>query len=276
MQLGHFAIPYTVLLLFVTTSLSFALASYFDRRGAQKIEPSIVRMFMVAVVAARLFFVWRYWSLYLQSPWTILDIRDGGWDAQAGIIGAWVYALTAGRQLLAARKPFAWTVGVASVVWLAGSLAIYMNTELKGSMPALALQDLNGGQVSLADFKGRPTVVNIWATWCPPCQKEMPAMALVQARRPDVNFVFVDQGESKEEVNDYLAAGRLQLKNVLLDHARVVARDFSVIGTPTTLFFDASGKLAYQHVGALSEAALTRRLEEISGPARERAAARSQ
>ena len=267
MQLGHLVLPYTVLLLMVTVLLSFALAGYVDRRSAQKIEPSITRMFMVAVLAARVFFVMRFWSLYLHSPLTILDIRDGGWDAQAGIVGAWVYALVAGRRLSVARKPFAWTVGLASVVWLAGTLAIEINTGLKGALPALALQDLDGKQVVLADFKGRPTVVNIWATWCPPCQKEMPAMALVQAQRPDVNFVFVDQGESQEAVRDYLSTRRMQLKNVLLDQSQAVARDFSVIGTPTTLFFDASGKLAYQHVGPLSEAALSRRLDEISASA---------
>src|SRR3546814_7473677 len=64
---------------------------------------------------------------------------------------------------------------------------------------------------------GEPMVVNLWATWCPPCRREMPVLAKAQEERGDVTFVFVNQGESESEIRDYLRESHLQLSNVLLD-----------------------------------------------------------
>jgi thiol-disulfide isomerase/thioredoxin len=266
MKLGPVLLPYAALVLFVVIFLSFAIARYFDRRSEMKIEPRVTQILLVAIVAARLFFVWRYRAVYLSSPISILDIRDGGWDAQAGAIAAWIYTFILTQRIPRLRKPLVLTVGAASLVWLAGSLIGFLNAPVRGTMPASVLQGLNGQEVSLTGFRGKPTVVNFWATWCPPCRREMPAMAKVQANRPGVNFVFVNQGESKETVDQFLSAGRLDLKNVLLDRSQAVARGFSVMGYPTTLFFDASGKLIYQHMGPLSEASLIHYLEESSEP----------
>jgi thiol-disulfide isomerase/thioredoxin len=264
MKIGPLLLPYTALLLLIVVTISFAIARYFDRRNERKIETSITIMFIVAVLVARLAFVLRYQSLYLSHPLTILDIRDGGWDAQSGVIAAWVVALVIWQRDRTIRKAVAVTVGAASVLWLAGTVLLIASTSAQGSMPGNALRSLNGQQVALSDFHGKPTIINFWATWCPPCQKEMPAMAQVQAQRPDVNFVFINQGESPQVIQQFLAAGRLALNNVLLDPAQATARGFSVMGYPTTLFFDASGKLVYQHMGPLSEAALLHRLDETS------------
>ncbi|WP_166455108.1 TlpA family protein disulfide reductase [Duganella alba] len=266
MKIGPLLLPYTALLLLLVATISFALARYFDRRNERKIEASITRMFMVAVVVARLAFILRYHALYLDRPLTMLDIRDGGWDEQSGIIAAWVYALVLWQRGRTIRKAVVVTVGVASVLWLAGTVLMMANTSVQGAIPAGALRSLSGEQVALSDFHGKPTVINFWATWCPPCQKEMPAMAQVQAQRPDVNIVFVNQGESPQVIQQFLRAGRLALHNVLLDPTQATARGFSVMGYPTTLFFDASGKLVYQHMGPLSEAALLHRLEETRLP----------
>ena len=262
MKIGPLLLPYTALLLLIVATISFAIARYFDRRNERKIESSITIMFVVAIVVARVAFILRYQSLYLASPLTMLDIRDGGWDAQSGVIAAWIYALVLWQRERAVRKAVAVTAGAASVLWLAGTALLMVGTSTHGAIPANVLSNLNGQPVALADFHGKPTVVNFWATWCPPCRKEMPAMAQVQAQRPDVNFVFVNQGESPQVIQEFLQVGRLALHNVLLDPTQATARGFSVMGYPTTLFFDASGKLVYQHMGPLSEAALRHHLDE--------------
>jgi thiol-disulfide isomerase/thioredoxin len=262
MKLGPLLLPYTALLLLIVAMVSFAVARYFDRRNERNIETSITIMFAVAIVVARVAFILRYQSLYLASPLTMLDIRDGGWDAQSGVIAAWVVALVICQRERAVRKAMAVTVAVASVLWLAGTVLVMSHTATQGGIPANVLSRLDGQPVALADFRGKATVVNFWATWCPPCQHEMPAMAQVQARRPDVNFVFVNQGESPQVIQEFLQVARLRLNNVLLDPAQATARGFSVMGYPTTLFFDASGKLVYQHMGPLSEAALLHHLDE--------------
>jgi len=262
MKIGPFVLPYTVLLFAIVTLLGLSIARYLDRRRPQQVEQAVTRILMVAVVAARLVFILRYRSAYLDHPLSMLDLRDGGWDAQSGVIAAWGYALWLMHRGRAMRRPLLLSIGGASAAWIIGSVALMAATPMQGSLPVQTLQDIGGRQVALAGFNGKPTVVNFWATWCPPCRKEMPAMALVQQARPDVNLVFVNQGESVGEVKQFLAAGKLDLKNVLLDPSHAVARDFAVAGYPTSLFFDASGKLVAQHMGSLSAAALTHQLEQ--------------
>ena len=93
----------------------------------------------------------------------------------------------------------------------------------------------DGTTVRLASFEGRQTVVNLWATWCPPCQREMPVLQKAQAARPDVHFVFVNQGESAQQVAAYLARSGLQLRNVLL------FLDTKVMGQPEVYFNSTTG-----------------------------------
>ena len=78
--------------------------------------------------------------------------------------------------------------------------------------------------VQLADYQGGPLVINLWATWCPPCRREMPVLENAQRMRPDVTFLFVNQAESMQSVSTYLATQGLNLDNVLFDASGRVAR----------------------------------------------------
>ncbi|WP_312183975.1 TlpA family protein disulfide reductase, partial [Massilia timonae] len=113
------------------------------------------------------------------------------------------------------------------------------------------------------DFKGKVAVVNLWATWCPPCRREMPAMQAAQQANPDIGFVFVNQGESSVVVRRFLATQQLRLQNVVIDPAGQVAARTGAAGYPTTLFYDADGKLRLRHVGELSEATLKDKLASL-------------
>ncbi|KAG1437283.1 hypothetical protein G6F57_020315 [Rhizopus arrhizus] len=84
-------------------------------------------------------------------------------------------------------------------------------------LPTLQVTDLQGGQVDLQQFRGSPLVLNLWATWCGPCRREMPVLAAAQQAHADVQFVFLTQGETLDEVQGFLADERLVLGNVLLD-----------------------------------------------------------
>ena len=152
-----------------------------------------------------------------------------------------------------------------SVVWLVGNIALALRADAGQELPALGFASLEGRTVQLAEFKGKPTVVNLWATWCPPCVREMPVLQKAQADHPGVNFVFVNQGESADKVAAWLVARKLSLRNVLLDGQGQIGAAFKQRALPTTLFFNAKGQLVSMRVGELSAATLTERLQAV-GP----------
>ena len=264
LQLGPLVLSLPLLL----GAAAFLLASWTGRRlgkaEAADVERQLLRTLLVGLVVARLAFVLQFRDAYLKSPLDILDIRDGGWHAAIGVGAALAYAGVVLVRRAALRKPLAVAVAVGAGVWLAGALILSANTPGDVRMPQLALPALDGTTVALSSYEGRPTVVNLWATWCPPCQREMPMLHAAQRSRPDVNFVFVNQGESAQQVAAYLRKSGLALQNVLLDGRSDVGAALGHRSLPTTLFFDARGRLVDTRLGELSEASLAERLESLS------------
>jgi hypothetical protein len=82
----------------------------------------------------------------------------------------------------------------------------------------------------------------------------MPALAQAQRDHPGVNIVFVNQAESPEVVQDFLAANSLHIQNLMFDAQLTLARATGVRGYPTTLFYDAQGRLVASHTGGFSRA----------------------
>ncbi|OYW20837.1 MAG: hypothetical protein B7Z52_01810 [Burkholderiales bacterium 12-64-5] len=91
----------------------------------------------------------------------------------------------------------------------------------------------------------------------------MPVMQQAQATNPDVNIVFVNQGEDAKAITSFLNRHSLTLRNVLLDPKRLTGAALGHSALPTTLFFDAQGKLAGTRIGELSQATLTQRLTSL-------------
>lgn len=128
----------------------------------------------------------------------------------------------------------------------------------------IPLTTLQGKPQTLAGLAhGKPLVVNMWATWCPPCRREMPVLAAAQQRVTAVIFVFVNQGEHTATVQNYLAASQLSLSNVLLDTGKKLGQQSGSMSLPTTLFYDASGRLVDTHLGALSSELLASKLDKL-------------
>jgi len=110
---------------------------------------------------------------------------------------------------------------------------------------------------------GKPTVVNLWATWCPPCRLELPYLGTAQRVEPGISFVFVDQGEDPVTVERYLAAVRLDLANVMLDPGIKLSSEMGSPGLPITMFYDANGRMIDTHLGALSPSLLEGKLAKL-------------
>lgn len=264
-SIGPLAMPTALVVTFAAIMLGSALGNRIARTEGVQIERLLWLVIGIAVVAARAAYVSQYSSHYVAEPWRLLDVRDGGFRPAAGvaaalIAGAWL----AGRRP-AQRKAVLAGVVAGALLWVAGTVTFTLYPS-SGRLPDLTLTDLTGKTVPLSTFAGKPVVVNLWASWCPPCRREMPVLERAQRTTSGVAFVFANQGESAEAVSAYLKAESLVLKNMLLDTSGSVAAAAHAPGLPTTLFFDAAGNLVDRRIGELSPATLAQRLERLLAP----------
>lgn len=243
------------------------LAGYLaGRRRGVKVSPTLFDMAFAALVAGRVVFVAIWFEQYWQSPLTILDIRDGGFHPWAAGAGALACAAWRAWRHSALRQPLLVALLAGAGTALIVSAPALMRSGETTMAPALALRSLSGEAVALDRLApGKPMVVNLWATWCPPCRREMPVLAQAQRESGDtVVFAFVNQGEDAATVGAYLDADKLTLRNVLLDPRRTAGLAAGSTALPTTLFYDASGRLVERHLGPLSAASLAAKLERIT------------
>jgi thiol-disulfide isomerase/thioredoxin len=227
LAIGPFAFSATALLGLVAVVLGTLAGSWAGRSRREAVERALWRAALAGVVASRLAFVAQFRDAYLAAPATLLDLRDGGWSPVAGFAVALVLLLAFAVRDRTLRGPLAVAVGTAALLGGMGGAGLAALPAGEGLLPALALQGIDGPAVALGSFRGKPTVVNLWATWCPPCRRELPMLQRAQAEHPEVNFVFVDQGESGARVRSFLAAQKLPLKNVLLDPAGQAGAQFA-------------------------------------------------
>ncbi len=111
--------------------------------------------------------------------------------------------------------------------------------------PATAFTDIDGKLTSLADFKGKPVIVNLWATWCQPCLKEMPSLVRLQGELSGkivVAAVSQDRAGAKRVVPFVAHMGLKNLK-IYLDPQSDLAHAFHVRGLPTSIVIDARNQV---------------------------------
>ena len=263
--LGPLTLPVALLVTFAAIFLGSAVGNRVAASRGVKAEGALWLVIAGAVLAARAAFVAQYWSLYASEPWRVPDLRDGGLTPAAGLLAA----LLIGGALAWRRAPqrTAIVTGVLAgvFVWLGGTglAGVAGTVNPRQTLPAMTLADLDGRNVVLAAPAGKPLVVNIWASWCPPCRREMPVLSKAQTDSPDVHFVFVNQGESAATIRDYLKAEGLALRNVLRDPTGALAGQLGAPGLPMTLFFDANGVLVGKRMGELSPATLAEQLRAL-------------
>ncbi|MDP1928170.1 MAG: TlpA disulfide reductase family protein [Thiobacillus sp.] len=266
-NLGPLALPISVLLMLSAGLVAAGVGHLVGRRRQAGIVNTLSDMLLAGVLVARLAFVAFWFDTYRSAPWSMLDIRDGGFMIWPGIAAALLIALWRGWRRPTLRKPLLQGLAAGALVW--GALFGALRTTEPPALPTLSLTTLAGDPVKLAALAdGKPMVVNLWASWCPPCRREMPVLAAAQQRETGVRFVFVNQGEDGATAQRYLSAGRLGLANVLLDPAAALGPEVGSGALPTTLFYDAHGWLVDTHLGELSAASLASKLSPLRASVR--------
>lgn len=126
--------------------------------------------------------------------------------------------------------------------------------EVDYAAPELGLQDLSGKPVSLRDYAGSVALVNLWATWCPPCKEEMPALQSFYEKHRAEGFVLlgVNQEETAEVVEPFVADYGLTFP-IWLDENYLAQRVFNTFSLPSSFVIDREGRVRLTWVGGVSE-----------------------
>lgn len=233
--------------------------------AARHLDSRLERWAGVAVLggllAARAGHVVPNWTHFADEPWRVLAIWQGGFSLPAAAIGV---AIVSAFQAITPRI----IAGAAIALGLGGFAGLIVMELTKATLgqaaPISRMNALDGSFRSIQEFRGKPVVVNLWATWCPPCRREMPLLARRAEERSDITFLFVNQGESAATIARYLEKDRLRLDNVLLDMAMATPRHYGTPGLPVTLFLRADGTLASLVVGEISSEALAAGMQGIT------------
>ena len=124
----------------------------------------------------------------------------------------------------------------------------------RGAVPALAAVTLDGDSVALADLRGHPVLLNVWATWCAPCRREIPELqALHEEYAPEglrVVGVTVDARGAGEDVRRFIDAFGMTYA-VWWDPDQRIVAELGAPGVPVTVLLDRQGRVAWSHLGAL-------------------------
>jgi thiol-disulfide isomerase/thioredoxin len=118
--------------------------------------------------------------------------------------------------------------------------------------PALKLKDLDGTTLDLAQLKGKVVLINFWATWCPPCRREMPSMErLSQAFMGQPLVVLaVDVGEDPDTIDGFNSQlDTVPTFPILLDTRGRTMQSWKVAGLPTTFLVDKQGRIVASAIG---------------------------
>ena len=148
--------------------------------------------------------------------------------------------------------------------WLAGLVLAWAPVVVPGegagltalperrAAPEVALDSLDGARVLLAELRGKVVLVSFWATWCPPCRREMPSVERLGRLLAGEDFVVLAVNVGEDEDTVFAFTGQLEPRPtfpILLDRDSRVLRAWPVKGLPTTFVVDRQGRIAYRAVG---------------------------
>jgi thiol-disulfide isomerase/thioredoxin len=154
------------------------------------------------------------------------------------------------------KKHFAFvSAAIALAVFCAAGFGLGEASAAKSLAPDFSVRDPEGRTVKLSDLRGKPAVVNFWASWCPPCRSEMPRFeAMYKELGGEVNFMMIDLpggGETKSAAENFLAENGFTFP-VYYDDAGEGMSAYGINAIPMSLFIDKDGYLVSKSIGSIS------------------------
>jgi cytochrome c biogenesis protein CcmG, thiol:disulfide interchange protein DsbE len=133
--------------------------------------------------------------------------------------------------------------------------------------PEISLLTLAGEEISLSDFRGHPVIINFWATWCPPCRAEMPAMQRAFLDYQDEGVIFLAVNSTSQDsvsaVENFIGQYGITFP-ILLDKEGDAMDSYQISSLPTTYFIDRSGIIREVVIGGpMAEALLRTRIDKL-------------
>ncbi|TGV08225.1 TlpA family protein disulfide reductase [Alcaligenaceae bacterium 429] len=268
--IGPFALSTPLFIVLLTLLCAVALAWLLEKKYTIKVESRLWLTAIAGLVVARVVFVAQYWEQYQINLLGMLDIRDGGFSVAAGLIAAAAMALYLGYKSVGLQRT-AFVLSLMTAVVVGGSTFLWLGVYKKDAQPLPLQTQLQNPwadsvaeqTVTLENFSGQPMVINLWASWCPPCRREMPVFEQAQNEYPQLIFIYANQQERAETVDGFLSGQQLNLQHVLLDQDGDLARFARSRGLPTTLFVNSDGSVQAIRMGEVSRATLTQYIEQL-------------
>lgn len=116
--------------------------------------------------------------------------------------------------------------------------------------PSFELNNMNGEKHKLSDYRGKPVIINFWATWCPPCRAELPAMnrAWEKVKTENIEMLAINAGEDEDTIFAFTGEYPIDF-TVLLDETGEEIKRWPIRGLPTTFVLDKEGRIVYRAIG---------------------------
>lgn len=165
------------------------------------------------------------------------------------ILGVVSYEFFTSRSSL---SKFALTEGQGIFLDDPGKLKSESAPSLGFLAPDFTLKDLDGRSVSLGDFRGKPVFLNFWATWCPPCRKELPQLQEFHEQYgEEIELLGINWGENVTTVKEFLDRLGVRYRNVL-DERGIVFTLYGLTGIPESFFIDPEGYIRGAWIGPIT------------------------
>lgn len=138
------------------------------------------------------------------------------------------------------------------------------SAESKEPAPNFTLKIVKGKDFHLSDYKGKPILINFFASWCLPCREEMPVLEkIVHEYEPKgVVFLGIAVDDTEAKIKDFIARYGVTFP-VGLDKTATIQKSFGIYGIPTTYFINKQGVINYSHSGSVTEELLHHELDKL-------------